>query len=100
MLFKERLVTGFVGLLEIILKRTARRHKLQEAATRMIVLQVGLEMIREAVDALRQDRDVNIRGIGLAELGGGLAHDFLFALRGSWLRQTVALRAQLAVSTV
>src|SRR5215475_2448858 len=99
-LFNERLVTRFVGLLQVIEKRTARRHELQEAAARMIILHVGLEMIREVVDAFRQDRDLNLRGAGVTRLGSIVLDDFRFALRGNRHRQTLSLRPELAVSPV
>src|SRR5215469_7325184 len=99
-LFNERLVTRFVGLLQVIEKRTARRHELQEAAARMVVLHVGLEMVREVVDAFRQDRDLNLGGAGVAGLGSIGLDDFRFALRGNRHRQTLSLRPELAVSPV
>src|SRR5689334_23817522 len=66
MFLDERLVTRFVRLLQIVQKRTARRHELQEPAARMIVLHVALEMVRQVVDAFRQDRNLNLRRAGVA----------------------------------
>ncbi len=60
-LLEQRLVTRFVPLLEVVEQRAARRDQLQEATTRMVVLHVGLEMVRQVVDAFRQDRDLNLR---------------------------------------
>src|SRR6202171_4797591 len=65
-LFEQRLVTRLVLLLDVIEKRTARRHELQKAAPRMVVLHVGFEMPGEVVDAFRQDRDLNRGRVGVA----------------------------------
>src|SRR6476660_9599871 len=101
MLFEQRLVTRLVLPLDIIEKRTARRHELQKAAPRMVVLHVGLEMPGEVVDAFRQDRDLNLRRAGVAGLGGIGLDDFRFAFGGNRHRQTLSsLRAELAVSPV
>src|ERR1700758_4158863 len=99
-LFNKRLVTRFVGLLQIIEKRTARRHELQEAAARMIILHVGLEMIREVVDAFRQDRNLHLGRTGVAGFCGIRLDDFRLALSGNRHRQTLSLRPELAVSPV
>src|SRR5947209_11186270 len=63
-LLEQRLVSRFVVLLQIIEKRTTRRHELQEAAAGMVVLDVALEVSGQVVDAFRQDRDLNLRGAG------------------------------------
>src|ERR1700736_3606274 len=101
MLFEQRLVTRLVLLLDVIEKRPARRHEFQKAATRMVVLHVGLEMPGEVVDAFRQDRDLNLRRAGVAGLGGIRLDDFLVAFGGNRHRQTLPLlRAELAISPV
>src|ERR1700754_5228366 len=66
----------------------------------MIILHVALEMIREVVDAFRQDRDLNLGGTGVAGFGSTRVDDFRFALRGNRHRQTLSLRPELAVSPV
>src|SRR5260370_21854210 len=101
MLFKEGLVTRLVILLDVIEKRPARRHQLKEAATRMVVLHVGLEVPGEVVDAFRQDRDLNLGRAGVTGLVGIRLDDFRFTFGGNRHRQTLSLlRAELAVSPV
>src|ERR1700736_1308555 len=102
MLFEQRLVTRLVLLLDVIEKRPARRHQLQKAATRMVVLHVGLEMPGEVVDAFRQDRDLNLGRAGVAGLVGIRLDDFRFTFGGNRHRQTLSfwLRPELAVSPV
>src|SRR6476646_3977882 len=101
MLFEQRLVTRLVLLLDIVEKRAARRHELQKAATRMVILHVGLEMPGEVVDAFREDRDLDLGRAGVAGLGGIRLDDFRFAFGGNRHRQTLSLlRAELAVSPV
>src|SRR5438552_1929514 len=100
-LFEQRLVTRFVRLLQVIQKRTAGRHELQEAAARMIVFHVGLEVPGQVADAFRQDGDLNLRRAGIASVGGIRLDDFRFAFGGNRHRQTLSLlRAGLAVSPV
>src|SRR5258708_9092659 len=99
MLFEQRLVTRLILLLDVIEKRTARRHQLQQAAPGMVILHVGLEMPGEVVDAFRQDRDLNLARAGVAGLGGIRLDDFRFAFGGNRHRQTLPLlRAELAVN--
>src|SRR4051794_40614322 len=50
-LLEQSLVARLVPLLHIVEERAAGRDQLQEAATRMVVLHVGLEMAGEVVDA-------------------------------------------------
>src|SRR5216684_5356137 len=102
MLFEQRLVTRLVLPLDVIEKRTARRHELQKATTRMVVLHVGLEMPGEVVDAFRQDRDLNLGRAGVAGFVGIRLDDFRFTFGGNRHRQTLSfwLRPELAVSPV
>src|ERR1700732_4750256 len=100
-LFEQRLVTRLVLLLDVIEKRTSRRHELQKAAPRMVVLHVGFEMPGEVVDAFRQDRDLNLGRAGVAGLVGIRLDDFRFTFGGYRHRQTLSLlRAELAGSPV
>src|SRR6202023_3070037 len=99
-LFEQRLVTRLVLLLDVIEKRTARRHELQKAAPRMVVLHVGFEMPGEVVDAFRQDRDLNLGRAGVAGLVGIRLDDFRFTFGGNRHRQILSLRPELAVSPV
>src|ERR1700732_1910566 len=99
-LFEQRLVTRLVLLLDVIEKRTARRHELQKAAARMVVLHVGLEVPGEGVDAFRQERNLHLGRAGVAGLVGIRLDDFRFAFGGNRHRQTLSLRAELAVSPV
>src|SRR6202011_2299217 len=101
MLFKQRLVTRLVLLLDVIEKRTTRGHQLQEPTTRMVILHVGFEMSGEVIDAFRQDRDLNLGRAGVAGLVGIRLDDFRFTFGGNRHRQTLSsLRAELAVSPV
>src|SRR5438874_2636610 len=99
-LLDQHLVTRLVRLLEIVEKRTARRHELQETAARMVVLDVALDVPGEIVDAFRQDRDLNLGRAGVAGLGGICLDDFRFAFGGNRHRQILSLRPELAVSPV
>ena len=59
-------VTLFVLAPEIIEQRTALVDQHQQAAARMVVLRVGLEVLGQVVDALGKDRDLDFRRTGVA----------------------------------
>src|SRR5208283_3088062 len=53
--FDERPVARLVALLDIVEKLATQRNQLEQAATRMVVLHMRLEMLGEIGDALGQD---------------------------------------------
>src|SRR5205085_3492664 len=53
-------VTLFVFLTQVIEKRTALVDQHQEAAARMVVLRVALEVLGEVLDALGEDCDLHL----------------------------------------
>src|SRR5579863_6706796 len=55
--FNQLLVTPLIQAPKIIENLPALRHKLQQPAPRMIVLDVGLEVIRQVVDPFRKQGD-------------------------------------------
>src|SRR5262249_37391960 len=65
----QRLVTRLIDAGEIIEQLATLGHELEQSTPGMIVLDVGLEMLGEAVDALRQDRHLHLRRSGVAGLG-------------------------------
>src|ERR1700761_5731586 len=67
-LFKQRLVARFVLPLQVVEKRTARGNHFQQAAARMVILHVALEMVGEVVDAFRKDRNLHLGRAGVAGL--------------------------------
>src|ERR1700743_1480299 len=86
-LLEQRLVTRLVLLLDVIEKGTTRRHQLQQATTRMIVLHVGLEVPGQVVDAFRQDSDLNFGRAGVTGLVGTRLDDVRFAFGGNRHRE-------------
>ena len=66
----QGLVARFVDPLDVVEQRTARLHQLQQAAARMVVLAVTLEVFGEVGDALGEDRDLDFRRAGVALFGG------------------------------
>ena len=99
-LLEHGLVARLVLLLDVVKERAARGHELQEAAARMIVLAVGLEVLGEVGNAFRQDRDLNLWRTGVTGLLGIRLDDFRFAFCGNRHRHTLSLslRPVLAVS--
>src|SRR5262252_9288072 len=61
----QRLVTRFVDTGEIIEELATLGHELEQPTPGMVVLDVGLEMLGKAVDALREDRHLHLRRPGV-----------------------------------
>jgi len=59
--FDQLLVTPIIGTPQIIENLTPLRHELKQAPPRMVVFVVGLEVIRQVVDPLRKERNLDFR---------------------------------------
>jgi len=70
-------VARVVLLDEIGKKATALADELEEAATRVIVLGEAAEMLGQALDPLRQKRDLDLGRTGVTFLGGKPGDDLL-----------------------
>ena len=57
----QRLIAGAIGAVQVVKKTTTLRDHLQKAATRGVVFRVGLEVLGQVGNALRQDRQPNGR---------------------------------------
>src|SRR5690606_21965798 len=79
-LLDQRAVAVLVLLLDVVEKRTALRHELQETTTGMVVLRVGLEVLGQIVDPLGQNGDLHLGGAGIACLLGEFFHQRGLAL--------------------
>ena len=75
----QALVARLVLPLDVIKQLAALRHELQQPAPGMVVFGVGLEVTGQVVDALRQDRDLNLRRTGVASLRCIFLDDFSLA---------------------
>ena len=74
----------FKGILSDIAEKvnqgSSLADQLQETTARVMVLRVGLEVLREVVDALAEKRDLNFRGPGVAVVGLVIADDAALAV--------------------
>src|SRR3546814_7551189 len=68
--------------LEIIKQAAALVDQHQQAAARVIVLRVGLEMLGQIDDALGQDRDLDLGAAGVTLGAGIVGNDFGFTFSG------------------
>src|SRR4051812_9263556 len=57
----QRLVAGFVLGLHIVEQRATLRDHFEQAAARMVVLDMGLEVAGQVGDPLGEDGDLNFR---------------------------------------
>src|SRR6185295_5751474 len=73
-------VACVVLLQQVREKATALADELEEAASRMVVLREAAEMLREGLDALRQERDLDLRRAGIAVSHGVLGDGLLLPL--------------------
>ena len=76
-LLDDRAVTLDIDLLQVAQKVSSVADHLQHAAAAVVVLVVALEVLGQGVDAMRQDRDLNLRGAGVTLMGGVLRNDSL-----------------------
>src|SRR5687767_5904326 len=67
---------------QIIEQPAALAHQLEQAAAGMVVLLVRLEVERELVDPLRQQRDLHLGGAGVGAVGAVGLEDLAFLLSG------------------
>src|SRR5690606_3262503 len=93
----QRLIAGAVGLVQVVQKATTLRDLLEQAATRVVVLLVGLEVLGQVGDAFRQDRDLHFSRTGVARRAGVVGDDFSFTFsrnrhRRSFLALSLASR--------
>ena len=79
----DRGIARFIGLLQMVQKAAALRDQLQQAAARVVVLLVGLEVFREVGDPLGEDRDLHFRRTRVAFRAGMGSDDFGLAFNGN-----------------
>src|SRR5208283_2704623 len=79
----ERPVARLVLLLDVVEKRAALRNHFPQAATGVVVLHMGLEMVGQIGDPLSEDRDLDFRRPGVADLQGILVDERRLALGGN-----------------
>ena len=68
---------------EVVEKTAALTDEQVEAATRVVVVRVSLEVLGAVGDALRQDGDLDLGRARVALMGGVLGDELLLALGGN-----------------
>ena len=68
-----------IDLRQVVKKATTLRDHLEQAAARVVVLLVGLEVLGEVGDAFRKDRDLDLGRTGVALGAGVVGDDFVLA---------------------
>src|SRR5579863_10552585 len=76
--FDQLLVTTIVGAPQIIENLAPLRHELEQAAPRMVVLYMRLEVFRQIVDPLRKERNLDLRRACVTGFGGVSFDHFRF----------------------
>jgi len=56
----NRLVTAQIGILQVFQKAAALADHDQQPATRAVIFLIGLQVLGQMIDALRQQRDLHI----------------------------------------
>ena len=79
-LLDDALVPLLVLALHVVEELAALAHHLQEAAARVVVFLVRLEVLGQIVDPLREDRDLHLRRAGIVGLGGIVLDERALAL--------------------
>src|ERR1700722_8174115 len=78
----KRLVAPFIFVLDVVQQGAPLRDHLQQAATRVVILDMALEMAGEVRDPLSQDRHLHLWRTGVAGLQRIVPDERGFALRG------------------
>src|SRR5215470_11127259 len=78
----QALVARFVRATQVVEQLAALAHHFEQSATRMVVLDVGLEMLGEVINALGQDRHLNLWRSGISGLLGIRLYYFGLAAAG------------------
>src|SRR3954452_10324219 len=73
----EAAVAVDVHLLQVAEEAAALADEEKQATTAVVVVLVGLEVLGQVLDALREHRDLDLRGTGVALVRGVLGHDAL-----------------------
>ena len=71
-LFDDGTVTLDVGFLKVTEKVSSVTDHFQHTAAAVVILVVRLQVLGQSVDAIGKDRDLNLRGSGVALMGGVL----------------------------
>src|SRR5687768_5810076 len=79
-LVDDRAVPLHIGLLEVVKKPAAASDELQQTATGMMVLRMGLEMLGEVGNAVREKCDLHFWRPGIAVMDAILVDDGGFLL--------------------
>src|SRR5699024_1653923 len=77
----QRAVALDVDLAQVFQQPAALADQQQQASPGVVVLLVVLEMLGEPLDALREQRDLNFRGAGVALVRGVFGNDSLLDIR-------------------
>ena len=75
------LVSLVTGALEVIEQPAPLPHELEQPAAGVVVLRVGLEVFRQVVDSLTQQRDLDFRRPGIGWMLAKLFHQLLLSLQ-------------------
>jgi hypothetical protein len=73
----QALVSVEIAFFQIVQQPSSLADKLEETSSRMVILDVGLEMLGEVLDALAKQRNLNLRGAGVRLVTPELLHDYL-----------------------
>src|SRR3954468_8481362 len=98
-LLDQSLVALLIGTPEIIKQLTTLRHELEQPAARVIVLDVGLEVLGQVGDPLSEDRDLHLGRPGVAGLGGIGLDNFSLTLSRNRHRLVTFLRPAVSHNT-
>jgi hypothetical protein len=71
-----------IALLQVLQQPATAADELQQAAARVVVFRVAAQVLRQLVDAGREQRDLHLRRAGVAIAAAVLADDLLLRFLG------------------
>src|SRR2546428_166684 len=74
--FDQCFVARLIDTGEVVEQLAPLRYQFEQSTPRVVILDMSLEMLGEAADALRKDRDLHLRRACIAGLGRKAFDDF------------------------
>jgi hypothetical protein len=83
--FDKRGVARKILSAQVIQQASALSHHLQQSPTRMVILPMNLQMLRQIADPFAQDRYLDLRGTRILLMAAEVLDNRSLSLRREWL---------------
>ena len=73
-----------IGLLEVIEKAATAPNELEQSPPAVVIFRVGLEMLCQVGDSVREEGNLHFRRAGVTIVGSVMRNQIRFLLLGGW----------------